>query len=140
MKFANHYAPPLDKGVVFEGESLTQQEYKADCDVNTMIRRAIAGDSTVFRHPVYMDVLNAPDSGMDVANRLADARTIWHDMPDNVRATYGSPEALLAAIDRQIEAEKAPAQKPVEKKPVENKSVAEPATSTSTVEPAPFST
>ena len=63
MKFASHYNPPPSVGVAFEGESLTQQEYKDDCDVNVMIRRAVAGDTTVFRHPVYADVVVAPDAG-----------------------------------------------------------------------------
>ena len=141
MDFFSHYNPPHHEGEANNEPSLTQQEYRSDCDVNNMIRRAISGDLSVIRKPVYLDVLGAPDNAHDVANRIAEANTIWHDMPDRIRQTYGSPEALLEAIDREVADNKSKQDvvQPVSSK--DNKvSVDSKSTETSTVEPAQSAT
>ena len=84
------------------GKSLTQQHFKSDCDINAMIRRALTGDGSALRKGVYGDFRNLPESLHDAQNRMAFANSMWNDLPDNVRATVGSPEALLKQIDAKL--------------------------------------
>lgn len=103
MNFATVYKPNSDKGVSFDAPSCTQRQFKDDCDINNMIRRALCGDMSVFSHPKYMDVLNAPESFHDAASKTAFAQSVWEELPEEVRASYGSAEALVMDFDRQVE-------------------------------------
>lgn len=108
MKFATVYKPCKVVGVnCADSPSLTQSQYQQECDINAMIRRALSGDMSVFGHPKYLDVLSAPESFHDASNKIVFAKTVWESLSDSVRASYGSPEALVVDFDRQVSRMKA---------------------------------
>lgn len=103
--------------VTFTAPSLCQSQFLASTSIDSMIKRAVMGDTSVFRKPQYYDVLACPDSFHDAMNRSAFAASVWHDLPESVKQAYGSPERLLAEYERQL-AERAndvPVDKPVDK-------------------------
>lgn len=75
-----------------------QPQYKSMCDVNNIVRRAFAGDPTVFRpgHP-FADVSAAPESLHEALQIQVDARNAYDALPDSVREKYPTPEAFFAA-------------------------------------------
>lgn len=75
-----------------------QPQYKSMCDVNNIVRRAFAGDPTVFRpgRP-FADVSSAPDSLHDALQIQVEARNAYDALPDAVREKYPTPEAYFVA-------------------------------------------
>lgn len=103
MKFNTRFSPADSKGVDFkDSPSLVQPQFKESQDINNLIRRYLGGDADAIRAVNYADVTSLPDDFQDVQNRIARANTTWHDMPENIRQTYGTPEAFLAACDAEL--------------------------------------
>lgn len=89
--------------VVFTSPSLCQRQFAADTDVNVLIQRCLSGDASSLAQgrPSYVDASNSPDSFHDAMNKVARSNSLWESIPEQVRATYGSPEGLLNAIERE---------------------------------------
>lgn len=83
------------------GETLTQKQFAPSCDINCMIQRFLSGDPSAIRRGKFGDFTGLPESLHDACNKVATANSIWENLPETLRATYGSPEALLAALDAQ---------------------------------------
>lgn len=103
------------KGVTFDAPSLTQSQFQRDCDINVMIRRALAGDINAIVKGNVVDASNAPESLHEAFDILARANTAWEELPAAVRHAYGNKERFVKAYDEEVQRL---AQKPVEK-PVE---------------------
>jgi hypothetical protein len=68
------------------------------CDINNMIARAIAGDTSVIRRGGYVDVSHMPDDMQEVLNIGNRAREAYEALPADLRAVYPSPDVFLAAL------------------------------------------
>ena len=100
MKFCTRYSPPSHDGVDFkDSPSLVHAEFKKDCDINEMVRRALCGDMSVIRHPDFSDISNLPEDSHELANLIAEANTAWHDLPDKVRMTFGTLENFISYFE-----------------------------------------
>lgn len=94
-----HIPKAPSKGLTF-GPSKTQAHLAKFCDINTMISRAIAGDSTVYRKGSYMDVSVLPETMADMLNAQIKAREAFEALPEEVRKRYNTPELFYqAALD-----------------------------------------
>lgn len=85
-------------GLVFTQPTKCQQHLSKMCDINTMISRAIAGDTSVFRRGEYADVSHMPDDVQEVLNIGNRAREAFEALPAELRAVYPSPDVFLAAL------------------------------------------
>lgn len=85
-------------GLVFTQPTKCQQHLSKMCDINTMIARAIAGDTSVIRRGSYVDVSQMPDDMQEVLNIGNRAREAYEALPADLRAVYPSPDVFLAAL------------------------------------------
>lgn len=85
-------------GLSFKGEvTRTQQHLKKFVDVNYMISRALAGDSSVYRHGFSADVTSFPEDYQEVLNVQIRAREAYLALPQPVRDRYPTAEAFYRA-------------------------------------------
>lgn len=106
------------KGVTFDAPSLTQSQFQRDCDINVMIRRALAGDVNAIVKGNVFDASDAPESLHEAFDILARANTAWEELPVAVRHAYGSKERFVQAYDEEV--------RRISVKPVETKEVVSP--------------
>lgn len=85
-------------GLVFTQPTKCQQHLSKMCDINNMIARAIAGDTSVIRRGAYVDVSHMPDDLQQVLNIGNRAREAYDALPADLRAAYPSPDVFLAAL------------------------------------------
>ncbi len=85
-------------GLVCTQPTKCQQHLSKMCDINNMIARAIAGDTSVIRRGSYVDVSHIPDDMQTVLNIGNRAREAYEALPANLRAVYPSPEVFLSAL------------------------------------------
>lgn len=85
-------------GLVFTQPTKCQQHLSKMCDINNMIARAIAGDTSVIRRGSYADVSQMPDDIQEVLNIGNRAREAYEALPADLRAVYPSPDVFLAAL------------------------------------------
>lgn len=85
-------------GLVFTQPTKCQQHLSKMCDINNMIARAIAGDTSVIRRGGYADVSQVPDDMQEVLNIGNRAREAYEALPADLRAVYPSPDVFLAAL------------------------------------------
>lgn len=90
------------KGVTFDARSLTQSQFQRDCDINVMIRRALAGDVNAIVTGSVVDASDAPESLHECFDILACANSAWEELPNAVRYAYGSKERFLKAYDEEV--------------------------------------
>lgn len=85
-------------GLVFTQPTKCQQHLSKMCDINNMIARAIAGDTSVVRRGSYVDASQMPDDMQEVLNIGNRAREAYEALPADLRAVYPSPDVFLAAL------------------------------------------
>lgn len=104
-KFFTRFDRPPCGGVECKGSSRTQPQFRQICDINNIVKRAFAGDATVYRKAGYADLTNTPSDLHDALQQGVDARNAYDALPDAVKAAYPTPEAYYAAChdDKQIE-------------------------------------
>ena len=85
-------------GLEFHQPTKCQQHLSKMCDINSMIARAIAGDTSVIRRGDYVDVSKMPDDMQEVLNIGNRAREAFEALPAELRAVYPSPDVFLAAL------------------------------------------
>lgn len=85
------------------GKSLTQQEYKEECDVNNVIRRyQLTGDVNLFNRTEgqYIDVSDVKDF-QESMNIVRQAQQTFEALPAKVRAELANnPENLLKLVEQ----------------------------------------
>lgn len=90
-------------GVCFRKPSLTQPQFQKDTDINYMIKRALAGDMSVYRNAGHIvDASEAPESYHESMNIMARAQQAWDDMPDALRRAYGNAANFLAEFEKSL--------------------------------------
>jgi len=104
VKFRNRYEPnPRPAGLDCSGfPSMTRQEFKAECDINTiMSKHRLTGDlpGPWSNAPVgsYEDLASAPDF-MEAQNILLEARQAFDALPSRVRTRFGNDPAQFLAF------------------------------------------
>lgn len=92
MKFNNRYVHTPIPGIVVDGPSLTQQEYKRDCDINYIIMKynqtGILGDPYMpDKMPFYGDFSSIP-SFEESQNIVNMAKEEFMNLPSDVRLKF----------------------------------------------------
>lgn len=95
---------------VFTGETRTEQSHRDEVDINKIVARARRGILPRFSgvQPNYGDFSSGQDY-MDVAMRVADARSDFEHLPADIRKMFGNDVAamieFMADPDNREEAE-----------------------------------
>lgn len=98
MKFFTIFNPPPRFASPSGGTSLTAQEYKDESDINVIMKRYTAGDSSVVRMGgVFADVSELGDfsSHLEVVRRATED---FAALPADIRARFGNDPAALVAF------------------------------------------
>lgn len=101
MHFATRYRPPASPSVVTVGKSATRQEFKAECDVNTILARMGAGlvAPLAAPEPVYADLDAVPSSYEECLRLVQDADARFAALPARLRDRFGNkPDSLLSFL------------------------------------------
>lgn len=96
-KFYTGYDAPPAEGLAFKKESRTKSEFVNECDINTIVKRAIAMGTLpeATRKPVYADVSEIPDYE-NAMNAVAKANQAFMSLPSHIRDEFDqSPQALM---------------------------------------------
>lgn len=82
------------------GESMTHQEFKEECDINTIIERFGIGENPIEpqKWVTDLDIANAPDNYMDVMNQLNAARDQFMSLPAKVRSQFDNDPAKFVSF------------------------------------------
>lgn len=75
-----------------EGESMARQEFKDECDINTIIERFGIGENPIETQQwvTNIDIHDAPDNYQDVMNQLNEARDQFMSLPAKVRSQFNN--------------------------------------------------
>lgn len=95
--FTKHNPPP--KVISPSGKvSLTESQYLNDCDINFVMRRCAAGDTTFVRtdKPLFADVSEVGDFARSM-DKMLDARRTFEGLPAELRKRCGND--IRAFID-----------------------------------------
>lgn len=90
-----------DRGKRFDGKSLTKQSYKKGCDINNII--AGAARTGTISHLNRNQARYGDISGFDyneAMNRVAEARSLFEDLPAEVRREFnGDIQSFISFVD-----------------------------------------
>lgn len=86
-------------GLVCESPSLTEQQFKDECDINSIIARykvtGLLGDPMDNREPVYADCSSIPDL-LTAQNFIIQANCEFMALPSSIRKRFdNSPVSML---------------------------------------------
>lgn len=93
-------------GLRFTKPTKCQTHLSKMCDINNMIQRAIAGDSSVYRRGSYGDFRDAPEDMQGYLNLMVRGREAYEALPSAVKAVYPSSEVFLSALGNPDERER----------------------------------
>jgi len=82
-----------------EGESMTQQQFKDDCDVNIILKRIMRNPSEMLRYQnnqgIFADVSEAP-SYQEAMQTVINANNSFMELPAEMRLKFdNNPQKLL---------------------------------------------
>lgn len=100
--FRNAYERGVKSGFSFEGDSLTQQHFKDDCDVNKIIDRytrtgVVPAELVQQSEGVYGDFSNVGDF-LAAQQSVANARQAFEALPSSIRRRFNDDPAQLIAF------------------------------------------
>jgi len=73
------------------GPSRTQQHFKADCDINVVVKRMLRGAPIPsIPKAYYKDLASGPQSYHDALNYIAEAQLAFSTLPSQLREKYGN--------------------------------------------------
>lgn len=93
----------LETGTSCPEETLTQQQYRDECDINTILERfGITGElPTNVRQPIMADFIDALDY-KDAMNAVRAANEAFMEMPAGVRARFeNNPHLFVEFFSRE---------------------------------------
>lgn len=115
-RYHDVYTPVYDLNGVLDLEVSGQddiydmiQSYAESCDINVLLARYAAGDTTVLsqRQGLYIDALGLPHTYAEMLNAVVAAESTFNSLPVDVRAQFGhSFECFLAELDKPETLEK----------------------------------
>lgn len=110
MKFFTRFSPNKIKGIFFENPSLTQQQFKDECDINNIVSRANATGVIPqgSRQPLFGDFSEIPTSYLGVQEYLKNAQENFLSLPSDLRLQFdNNPASLLDFLSHDENREKA---------------------------------
>lgn len=97
------YEPSVKETLFLPGESVTQQHFRDECDINNIVKRynatglirQIPGD------PIYADFTQLPKDYHDALGRVIEAQEAFMRLSSNVRAQFDNDPAAFVefAVD-----------------------------------------
>lgn len=89
-----------DTALVCGEESRTHQEFKEECDINTIIDRFGIGENPIEAQKwvTNADISDAPDDYMSVMNQLNEARDQFMSLPAKVRSQFDNDPARFVSF------------------------------------------
>lgn len=104
MEFRNAYERMEHKGLVVEGESLTQQHFKDECDINNIIRNYTKTGIFPIEEgvePQYGDYSSVPEY-LDAMNIIVRAKEQFEALPSDVRRKFDNdPAQMLEFVSKK---------------------------------------
>lgn len=90
--FYTKFAPPPSPVRDIGGKSLTRQEFRDECDINTIVARAGAGlvSLSVPAAPLFTDVSDIPCDYQECLDRLYAADEMFSSLPSRVRERFNN--------------------------------------------------
>lgn len=91
----------LDVGTAFEGETLTQQQYKDQCDVNKIMGKYINGaviNHVNTRTGVYADITSLPVDYLDAMNTIVQAQQSFDQLPAELRLKFNNDPGQMISF------------------------------------------
>ena len=104
MEFRHAYEREQHKGITFTEPTMTQQQFKDECDTNVIIDRytktgVIPEELVNASAGVYGDFSGVGDY-MDMQNKLIAARESFDALPSKVRSRFNdNPAELIAFVN-----------------------------------------
>lgn len=96
MNFFTRYNPPPSPAADIGGRSMTHQEFKAECDINNIVKRVGLGLTQLqCPEPVFTDISEVPTSYEEMLQVVLDAQARFDSMPSRVRERFGNDPARL---------------------------------------------
>lgn len=102
-KIRSRFNPPPVKGVEVKGESLTQQQFAKDADINSLVSRHMRGSGRMgmplgnpnaTRKPIFGDFTSIDYHRM--LNTVAEVDNVFNRLPARVRNRFrNNPELLI---------------------------------------------
>lgn len=80
------------------GATLTEQRWKEKQSIQSMVKRYLAGDTSVVRKASFADVSELPDNMHEFLNKQFDAVQAFDALDDSVKSRFPTPSALLNAL------------------------------------------
>lgn len=76
------------------------QSYKQDTDINYLVARYTAGDTTILSkvQGLYADISDAPESLIEAQDRIKQSERIFHSLPEDVKKTVGNASNMLEML------------------------------------------
>lgn len=100
MDFYTRYTPPPSPSVEFKQASMTDRSFREECDINTIVRRAVTqGLPQPEKEAVYADLANMPKDLQESYEYMQRAEEQFMSLPSELRRDFGNdPIALISAI------------------------------------------
>jgi len=95
-KFNTKYNYNRDAGITFTEESLTQQQFKNECDINNILRNVEKGilPDLIKTNPQYGDFTKVTDY-QEALNTVLFAKEQFLALPSQVRERFGNDPSLF---------------------------------------------
>lgn len=100
MKFFTKFNVPKKVNSPVGKVSLSDSQFMADCDINNVMKRAVAGDTSLIRNTegVFADVSDYGDFAKCM-HRVITARREFEALPSNIRKKFGNdPSNMLSFL------------------------------------------
>lgn len=104
----NAYNPPPQVGLHCTDETRTQQHFKLECDVNTILAKFLrTGLLAQLQGGTYLDVSEAPEY-QQAMNLINEANETFAQLPSNIRKEFdNSPAKFMEFMHNPRNSEKA---------------------------------
>lgn len=92
--------PPRLKKIGTTDQQALIQSYADECDINRIIARYEAGDSSVLARVqgLYTDTTVYPDNAVAALNLSNKVKQMWESLPLEEQAKFGTQEAFVDAV------------------------------------------
>lgn len=94
------YSPKSRVQIQFEGQGLTHQSFKDECDINTIMGRylktGVLPENLTQREAQYLDVSDI--DFQNAANLVAGAKSLFEQLPSSIRNRFENDPAKLLAF------------------------------------------
>lgn len=104
-KIRTYYEHAASSGFVSEHESMTQQQFADEADINYIVRVYDSGGvlcgqtGAVPREPMFGDFSNLPDNAQEAYNQILEAKSNFDQLPIEIRQRFNfDPSAFFEFV------------------------------------------